>query len=63
MRYNKASLDDTIRAARETAARAEQLRFVFATAYGFRIETRKPPFGQAHLIVWPSGRVEEIATY
>lgn len=57
MRYNRASLADTIRAAR---ARYQHpgygwTLYIFATAYGYTISTSPPPRSQSHVVVYPDG--------
>lgn len=64
IRYNRGSLADTIRAARQLAARAEKPAYVFPTAYGLTIDWQKPPFGLQHYTVSPDGAYQFTdATY
>jgi hypothetical protein len=58
VRYNRGSLDSTVNAAIKTAGDAPQ--YVFATAFGFTIDRRPPPFGQQHVVVRPDGTAEFV---
>jgi hypothetical protein len=51
--YQRGSLDSTIAAARKVAT--TEPRYVFATALGFMIDRRPPPFGQQHVVVATDG--------
>jgi len=56
MRYNRGSLDDTMRVAKATSA--GKVLYVFATACGFTISKTPPPFTQRHYVV-RDGKVSE----
>jgi len=42
MRYNRGNLNDTLRVACKTSS--GETKYVFATAYGYKIENKIPPF-------------------
>jgi hypothetical protein len=53
IRYHRGHLDSTLAAARKLADTAT--RYVFATAGGYTIDRRPPPFGQTHYLVTRHG--------
>ena len=55
MKYNRASLDDTIRVAKLLAAKSQKPKFVFATGCGYKIGTQIPPFAIKYMSVNPNG--------
>jgi hypothetical protein len=55
MRYNRGSLNDTLNIAGKTSV--NQIKFVYATAFGYKIDNKKPPFSQDYYIV-EKGKVE-----
>ena len=57
MRYNRANLDETMRAAQWVAARDGHTRFVYATAYGFTISMTSPPAIQRYYRI-SQGKIE-----
>ncbi len=64
-RYNRASLDDTIRAAR-SRYRNEGYTwtlYIYATAYGYTISTSPPPATQQHVVVYPDGTAATQTTF
>ena len=44
VRYNRGSIDSTMRAAQKVVAGTNEVRFVFGTAMGFTIEAQAPAF-------------------
>lgn len=60
VRYNKASLVDTISAAKRL--QSERTLYIFATCYGFTIHKQKPPFTQAYIAVTPDGQTERVSS-
>jgi len=52
IKYNRADLDSTMVVARGIAERNNLTVYVFATAYGYTIDMRPPPFGQTHYKVY-----------
>lgn len=59
MRYNRASIDSAIGAAKKSAAKHNTTVYVFGTYYGWTLDYRTPAFGQAHYAVAPDGTVSE----
>ncbi len=59
VKFDRASIGDTVRAAKEM--KATEPLYVFATGNGTVIERAKPPFGQAHIIVKPDGTHEVVS--
>ena len=55
MKYNKASLDDTIRVAKLLASKSQKPKYVFATGCGYKIDTQIPPFAIKYMSVNPNG--------
>jgi hypothetical protein len=55
VRYNRADLSSTGRAAQKLAAADGRPRYVFATAYGFTIDLQPAPFGRPYIAVAPDG--------
>ena len=51
MRYQRASADSTLHAAKQAAAAHRRIMYVYATALGFTIEWAPPPSIQAHYVV------------
>lgn len=60
VRYNRGSIDSTIRAAVTLASDQQVAQFVYATALGFTIGTSAPPFGQQHIVVAVDGSVTRV---
>jgi hypothetical protein len=58
VRYNRGSIDSTVSAAIKTCG--DRPSYVFATAFGFTIDRRPPPFGQQHVGVRPDGSTEFV---
>ena len=44
MRYNRANLDNTLQVAQKLSKRTGKRHYVFATAYGYKIDSKTPPF-------------------
>lgn len=59
MRYNRADMDSTLRAAKRAAAKNDTPHYVYATAYGLAINKQRYKW-QRNLVVYPSGKVEEV---
>ena len=57
MRYNRASIESSLHAAKRYAAKHDCLAYVYANAYGFIVDHRPPPFGQQHYVVTAGGTV------
>ena len=57
MKYNKASLNDTLRVALILANKSKNPRFVFATGYGYKIDINIPPFAIKYFSVNPDGKI------
>lgn len=55
MKYNRGSVQDTLRVASIMVAKHQSTLFVWATACGMTIGKSKPPFGQHHYVVTPAG--------
>lgn len=56
-RFSRASIDEAVDAA--LALKADVPMYVFATYYGYKVEPQGPPGLQPHLLVFPSGKIEE----
>ena len=57
MKYNRASLDDTLRVAKSLASKSDKPRFVFVTGCGYKIDTQVPPFALKYFSVCPNGEI------
>ncbi len=57
MKYNKADLEDTLQVAKILAHKTNKPRYVFATGYGYKIDTQIPPFAMKYFSINPDGRV------
>lgn len=57
IRYDRSDLGSTIRAAVRLAAASNRPRYVFATAYGYTVETQPAPYRQAYYQAQPDGTV------
>jgi len=60
MKYNRSDLSSAGKAAQKYAADTDRECFVFATALGWKVDDRKPPFGQAYIVVHPDGKHESV---
>lgn len=54
-KYNRGSVQDTMRVASAQAQKHQMTVFVWATACGMTIGKAAPPFGQQHYIVTAAG--------
>jgi hypothetical protein len=60
VRYDRASVDSTLAAARRLAAKSDTTMYAYATAYGMTLDTRPAPFGQQYYQITPDGGVEYV---
>ena len=57
IKYNRADINSTMTVADGIAQRNNLIMYVFATAYGYTIEQRPPPFDQDYYKIWPNHSV------
>jgi len=61
MKYNRADIKDTMRAAVELQGRCGRSLFVYATGCGYLISRNPPAFRQAYFIVSVDGGVYNVS--
>jgi len=57
VRYDKAKVDSAIKAAMKLQSKGSPPLYIFATAHGYTIDARKPPFRQSYIQVSSDGNV------
>lgn len=55
MKFNRASFDSSLKAAKKSAMAFNKDRYLFPTAYGYAIGTVPPPFNRDYVLVCPNG--------
>lgn len=61
MRYNRASIDDTMRAAKKHKERVRHSIFVYATGRGYLISSDPPCFPQAFFVLSMDGNIYHVS--
>ncbi len=60
IRYNRASIDSTINAAKRIVEGTDLTRYIYATAYGFTIDQAPPPFSTQRYVKVTASSVEKF---
>jgi len=60
VRYNRRQLSSAGPAAQRAAAETGHDWYIYATALGYKVDDKKPPFTQSYIVVHPDGKHEDV---
>ena len=60
MKYNRADINSTLRAAKYTAQQWQRTVYVYAVLCGFTVTYDKPPLSQSYYEILPTGEIKLI---